>query len=434
MKLLSLLMVSALLAFVPVAYAADAAKNKEKPPVSQTLVREGDYAVRLADTLKLGKMDEVQAESALASLGIAPISGWISDFPVTPDIVAEVHSAVEESAKDGKLSMDSKKAAEALDKLNASMGLPVKAAGENPPEGYKSWQESSQYGDDADGYPPTVIDNYYYDEGPPVVTYYPPPYDYGYLYAWDPFPFWWGGVWFPGYFILTDFDCVVGVGSGGTVIVRGGRGGFRHEPFRTRTLSNHIVDPKTKAVTAINPVTRTLPASFAQTMPGARTTLADRTIQTRRLAALKTYAAPTGKGTGTAGTTLQGSGIASGGTRRFDTNRARSIFDRSVTSRGARASVSTGGARSLGEGSRQVVPSEGSARLNTAPSTRTFSNSGASAGSRPFSGGGRSFSGAAPSGGHSFSGDGGRSFGGGGGGGFSGGGRSFGGGGCRGRC
>ena len=91
------------------------------------------------------------------------------------------------------------------------MKLPVKAAGETPPEGYKSWQESSQYGDE---YPPTEIDNYYYDEGPPVVTYYPPPYDYGYLYAWDPFPFWWGGVWFPGFFILTDFDCVVEVGGG----------------------------------------------------------------------------------------------------------------------------------------------------------------------------------------------------------------------------
>ena len=261
-------------------HAADAAKNKEKPPVSQTLVREGDYAVRLADALKLGKMDEVQAESALASLGIAPLSGWISDFPVTPDIVAEVHSAVVKSAEDKKLSMDSKKAAEALDKLNASMGLPVKAAGETPPEGYKSWQESSQYGDDSEGYPPTVIDNYYYDEGPPVVTYYPPPYDYGYLYAWDPFPFWWGGVWFPGFFILTDFDCVVEVDGGGTAFVGGGH--FHHRRFETRTLSNHIADPKTKAVTAINPVTRTLPAAFSQTIPGARTTLADRTIQSRR--------------------------------------------------------------------------------------------------------------------------------------------------------
>ena len=95
-------------------------------------MREGDYAVRLADALKLGKVDEVQAESKLASLGIAPLSGWISDFPVTPDIVAEVHSAVVKSAEDKKLSMDSKKAAEALDKLNASTGLPVKAAGENP--------------------------------------------------------------------------------------------------------------------------------------------------------------------------------------------------------------------------------------------------------------------------------------------------------------
>ena len=64
-----------------------------------------------------------------------------------------------------------------------------------------------------------MIDNYYYDEGPPVVTYYPPPYDYGYLYAWDPFPFWWGGISYPGFFILTDFDCVVEVDGGGTAFV-----------------------------------------------------------------------------------------------------------------------------------------------------------------------------------------------------------------------
>ena len=53
---------------------------------------------------------------------------------------------------------------------------------------------------------PTVIDNYYSDEGPPVVTYYAPPPDYAYLYAWDPFPFWCGGFWFPGYYVLNDFD------------------------------------------------------------------------------------------------------------------------------------------------------------------------------------------------------------------------------------
>ncbi|MGC2425193.1 MAG: hypothetical protein WA666_12665 [Nitrospirota bacterium] len=462
MKLLSLLMLSALLAVMPaVTFAADAAKNKDKPPVSQTLVREGDYAVRLAETLKLGKMSEIQAESKLASLGIAPLSGWISDFPVTPDIVAEIHSAVKKSAEDKKLSMNSKKAGEALDKLNASMKLPVKAAqGENPPNGYESWQESSQYGNGPDEYPPTIINNYYYDEGPPVVTYYPPPYDYDYLYAWDPFPFWWGGVWFPGFFILTDFDCVVGVDEGG-IAVFGGHEGFHHRRFATRTLSNHIVDPKTNAVTAINPVTRTLPATLAQTIPGTRTTLADRTIQTRRLAALKTSVAPTGSRTGTGGTTLQKSGIASGGTRRFDATRARSIYQRSVAS--ARPSVSTGGRGSFG-GSRQAGPATGGTHFNPAPSLEGihpntgrgggggfsgghggrssnpapslyggpepgFSNSGRSGESRSSSQGSRSFSGAEPSGGHSFSG---------GVGGFSGGGRSFGGrsfgGGCRGRC
>ena len=56
---------------------------------------------------------------------------------------------------------------------------------------------------------PSVIDNYYYAEGPPVVTYYPPPWDYYYMYAWVPSPFWCSGFFFPGFFILHDFHRVV---------------------------------------------------------------------------------------------------------------------------------------------------------------------------------------------------------------------------------
>ena len=61
----------------------------------------------------------------------------------------------------------------------------------------------STYPDDA------AMNNYYSEEGPPIVTYYAPPYDYAYLYSWVPYPFWWWDVWFPGFFILADFDRVV---------------------------------------------------------------------------------------------------------------------------------------------------------------------------------------------------------------------------------
>ncbi|MHB8173308.1 MAG: hypothetical protein ACYDFU_02455, partial [Nitrospirota bacterium] len=364
MKLL-ILVFSAMLAFTPtLATAATTGKEKGKPPISQTLVREGDYAVRLAESLKLGKLTDVQAESKLASVGIAPLSGWISDFPVTPDIVAEVKSAVDKSAAEGKITISVKKADEALAKLNTSIGLPVRAAGSTPPKGYESWQNSSQYNNESEEYPPTVIDSYYYDEGPPVVTYYPPPYDYNYLYAWDPFPFWCGGFWFPGYYVLTDFTRVVVINNGGTVVVNGAR------VLRTGVISNHLLNPRTGRTIVINPVTRTLPASLAQRIPGARTTLADRNIQTRRMAALKTsfssgvFAGREGKpATGANRISALRNSIARDGVTKFDPKSARSIFSRSVARAETRSSF--GGVR----GGRSFRGGVGGGRfLNPAPS------------------------------------------------------------------
>jgi len=61
---------------------------KQPPPISQTLVREGDFAVKLAESLKMGKpQGEAEAESMLASAGVAPKNGWIADYPLTPDII-----------------------------------------------------------------------------------------------------------------------------------------------------------------------------------------------------------------------------------------------------------------------------------------------------------------------------------------------------------
>ena len=58
------------------------------PPVAQPLVREGNFAVKLAEAFNIGTpQNEAAAESMLASIGIAPNNGWISDFPVTPEVI-----------------------------------------------------------------------------------------------------------------------------------------------------------------------------------------------------------------------------------------------------------------------------------------------------------------------------------------------------------
>ena len=46
------------------------------------LIREGDFAIKLVEALKVGQAkSEAEAESILASVGIAPKNGWIADYP-----------------------------------------------------------------------------------------------------------------------------------------------------------------------------------------------------------------------------------------------------------------------------------------------------------------------------------------------------------------
>jgi len=199
---------------------------KQPPPIGQTLVREGDFAVKLAEVLKIGSpKGEAEAESMLAAAGIMPKNGWIADYPVTPDIIGELQNTVGSAADSGKLKMNRDEAAKAVQDLASQQGLPVQVdERQNPAE-----QQPPDYGDSE------VANNYYYEEGPPVVTYYPPPWDYYYLYAWVPCPFWYTGFWFPGFFVLTDFH--------------------RHFGYH-HFISNHFVDPKTHASVTIDPRTR----------------------------------------------------------------------------------------------------------------------------------------------------------------------------------
>ena len=191
------------LVFVPaLVYAETGQAVTTNPPLAQPLVREGTLALKLADALKVGTAtNEAEAESMLAAVGITPRNGWIADYPVTPDVSGELQAAVGAAADAGKLKVAKDDALNAYHNTLVEYGLSVnpdtsgEAVVEPPPEAYSD--TSAMY-------------DYYYDEGPPVVTYYSPPPDYAYLYSWVPYPFWWSDVWFPGFFVLGDFDVDIG--------------------------------------------------------------------------------------------------------------------------------------------------------------------------------------------------------------------------------
>ncbi|HMK75391.1 MAG TPA: hypothetical protein VK568_04315 [Thermodesulfobacteriota bacterium] len=229
-KLLIIMMSFALLMMPLTVYSQSGQKSAGTPPVSQTLVPEGQFALKLATALKLGTPNnEAQAEDLLTSAGIAPKNGWIADYPVTPNIIGELQNAVTTAADAKKLPMGKDEALKVFQSLTTQFGLAV-APG------------SGQY---ADSQPPTSseyvqpqeINNYYYDEGPPVVIYYAPPWDYYYLYDWVPYPFWCAGFFFPGFFVLNDFDIIVG--------------SFHHHHFR---ITNHFFDSRTHAFGRVDPV------------------------------------------------------------------------------------------------------------------------------------------------------------------------------------
>ncbi|MFI5296100.1 MAG: hypothetical protein ACHQ0Y_13880 [Thermodesulfovibrionales bacterium] len=219
------------------------------PPLSQSLVREGTLATRLADVLKLGPVGgEAEAESALSAAGIAPRNGWIADYPVTPDIAGELEASVGDAAGTGILSITKDAALKTFRDVMSEYNLPVAAEGE-----VRSAEASPPDYPDAE-----ALDNYYDSEGPPVVTYYAPPSDYAYMYDWVASPFWWSGVWFSGFLILTDFDV--------RVHSHGHKRGDGHDEF----ISNHFRDG-TGRTARIDPTDRTAAAVGMQRAPALST-------------------------------------------------------------------------------------------------------------------------------------------------------------------
>ena len=175
---------------------ADSVLSAIAPP----LVREGDFAVKLAEAFGLGEItDEDDAGQLLAEIGLSPHNGWMSDYPVTPVILAELREAVIASSESGRLSMTEPEALEAFDRLALDLGLSVDENAELEPPADGPLPGEAPYAESPD------IHDYYTTERPPVMTYYPPPSYYSGYYDWVPYPFYFSRGYYPGFFILHDF-------------------------------------------------------------------------------------------------------------------------------------------------------------------------------------------------------------------------------------
>jgi len=200
------------LILIPLMVNAQSGQNKPgPPPIEQSLVREGFFAMKLVEALKMGQAkSEAEAESMLASVGIAPRNGWIADYPLTPDIIGELRNAIGVALDSGKLAMNKDEALMAVQILIDNEWRMAAAPHE---------ERESEYSD----YPPNTYEGYdpYYNRAP----YYSPYYPYYY-----PYPYYYGGYYYPypypyfhGGFVIRGFHGGGFRGSHG-----GGHGGGGH--------------------------------------------------------------------------------------------------------------------------------------------------------------------------------------------------------------
>ncbi len=368
-KLLSIILAASLLLYPFATFAADygsqPSQTQEVPPVAQTLVREGDFSVKLAAALNIGlPTNEAEAEDMLAKAGVAPLNGWISDYPMTPQIVGQIQDSITKAAAEGKLQMNSEEAIKGLYLLTAQMKLPTPADEESAAsDGNKApvVQYDSQ-----------TINNYYSDEGPPIVTYYPPPVYYGYLYDWVPYPVFWFGFWFPGFYMCHNFTTPVVVSN---------------PPFvnRKAIVSNNVINQDGRRVAVVDPVVRTNTGGVR-----AVTTLRTGSGRTfRNLADLRNEVSLTGPNTGrpvaSSDSALRTEGFRSSEARR----NAEAIYFRSVER--SRSPMMRGSNESVRYFTAPSGPSMGSAGQLVAPSapSSSFNGSMTRGGNYPM----RSFSG-----------------------------------------
>jgi outer membrane lipoprotein SlyB len=141
-------------------------KGIQASPVEQPLVSEGFFAIKLADALKVGEVkSEAEAESKLASMGIAPRNGWIANYPLTLNIIGELEYAIGAAAESGKIGMKKDEAIKVFQ--NLIKDIQSQYAGFEPPPGWQPPPEPYYY-----SYP------YPYPYPFPYVYYYPSPYWY----------------------------------------------------------------------------------------------------------------------------------------------------------------------------------------------------------------------------------------------------------------
>jgi len=194
---------------IPLMVNAQSEQNKPgPPPIEQSLAREGSFAVKLVEALKMGQAkSEAEAESMLASVGIAPRNGWIADYPLTPDIIGEVRNAIGMALDSGKLAMNKDQALMAVQVLIDNEWRLAVASDKG---------QARQYGD----YPPAVYEGYEGGYEPyPYNPYYPYPYYYGGYYYPYLYPYFSGG------FVIRGFR---GGGFGGRGFRGGSHGGGSH--------------------------------------------------------------------------------------------------------------------------------------------------------------------------------------------------------------
>lgn len=150
----------------PSYYSQPEQEKSGPPPIEQSLIREGSFSMKLAEVLKLGPVEsEAEAESMLASVGIAPKNGWIADYPLTPDVIRELQNAIAQTADSGKIAMNKAEAIKAFE--NLIMDIESQYTGVEPPPVEQPYPE------------PYYSPRYYY----PFYSPYPPyPYYYGGYY------------------------------------------------------------------------------------------------------------------------------------------------------------------------------------------------------------------------------------------------------------
>jgi hypothetical protein len=104
MKKIKILIMAVGLLLIPLVYQVQSLKNPEHRLRFPVMVRQGDFALSLVEVLELGKAySETQAQEMLAELGIEPKNGWVSDYPMTPDIIGELQDAVGRASDYGYL-------------------------------------------------------------------------------------------------------------------------------------------------------------------------------------------------------------------------------------------------------------------------------------------------------------------------------------------